>query len=69
VLNRAPNVRPGSDGGGATSSVYTGATSDVHTQPDRQEGNWRGWLFTTAQREAWRQTALETGSRFEGGAD
>jgi DNA-directed RNA polymerase specialized sigma24 family protein len=28
-------------------------------QPDRHEGNWRGWLFTTAQREAWRQTALE----------
>src|SRR5690242_15575444 len=25
----------------------------MHHQPDREQ-NWRGWLFRTAQREAWR---------------
>jgi hypothetical protein len=29
-------------------------------QPDRDR-NWRGWLITTAEREAWRLHAIEAG--------
>jgi DNA-directed RNA polymerase specialized sigma24 family protein len=28
-------------------------------QPDRERGSWRGWLYRTAQHEAWRLNALE----------
>jgi hypothetical protein len=28
-------------------------------QPDRESGSWRGWLYRTAQHEAWRLNALE----------
>ena len=39
----------------------------LRVQPNRHE-NWRGWLFRTAQREAWRLSALEWKERETQGA-
>ena len=46
-------------------------TEFLRYQPDRDR-NWRSWLVTTAQREAWRLDAKErthTGFELEGGGD
>ena len=38
----------------------------LQCQPDRNE-NWKGWLFRTAQREAWRLSARSRETRSLGG--